>query len=273
MAGKRSHDDRKGFEIDEGSFEGLGPGLYGSIEDGPGLQGVVALKGNASQVAGSTVEAVATHYPAGLDLVAIAIPFDIRDDAVVRSDGEPYQAGGMMYVATVLMQVAGEDGLCDLLGEADVEAVDAAAVSEVDGPEELAIGMDFDHALPASSSEELFDQPQGFEDLQGARVNDGCSIPVEGRGLGIDHVAGHASAAQVGGEEQTGWAGAYDEHYGLMSWPVHRAKGFQKIWGWVGVVNPVTFSRSECSGILVGIEGKDYGIDGNADMEERKTHD
>ena len=77
--------------------------------------------------------------------------------------------------------------------------------------------MDFDHALPASGSEEFFDQPQGLEDLQGARMNDGRSIPVERRRLGIDHVAGHASAAQVGGEEQAGWAGSDDEHCGLMA--------------------------------------------------------
>ena len=142
--------------------------------------------------------------------------------------------------------------MCDLLGEADIETVDAAATSEVDGSEELAAGMDFDRALPASGSEELFDQPQGLEDLQGARVNDGGSIPVERHRLGIDHVAGHASAARVGGEEQAGRAGSDDEHYGLMAWAVHRRKGFQKIWAWVGVVNPVTFSRRKCSVILVG---------------------
>jgi hypothetical protein len=45
----------------------------------------------------------------------------------------------------------------------------------------------------------------------------------------IDHVGGHASAAQVGGEEQAGWAGSDYEHYGLMAWAVHRRKGFQKI--------------------------------------------
>ncbi len=134
-----------------------------------------------------------------------------------RSDGQPYQTGGSIYLATVLMEIAGEDGLCDLLGEPDIEAVDAAATSEVDGPEELAAGMDFDRALSASGSEELFDQPQGLEDLQGARVNDGGSIPVERRRLGIDHVAGHASAAQVGGEEQAGGAGSDDEHRGLMA--------------------------------------------------------
>lgn len=155
-------------------------------------------------------------------------------------------------MATVLMEIAGEDGLCGLLGEADIEAVDAAATSEVDGSEKLAIGMDFDRALPASGSEELFDQAQGLEDLQGSRVNDSSSIPVERRRLGIDDVAGHASAAQIGGEEQAGWAGSDDEHYGLMAWTVHRRKGFQKIWVWVGVVNPVTFSRRKRSGILVG---------------------
>jgi hypothetical protein len=161
------------------------------------------------------------------------------------ADGQPYQTGRSMYLATVLMEIGDEDGLCGLLGEADVEAVDAAAIREVDGPEKLAVGMDFDRALPASGSEELFDQAQGLEDLQGAGMNDGRSIPVERRRLSIDQVAGHASAAQVGGEEQAGWAGSDDEHCGLMGWPVHRGQGFQKIWVWLGVVNPVTFSAKE----------------------------
>jgi hypothetical protein len=124
-------------------------------------------------------------------------------------------AGPAGYLATVLMEIAGEDGFCDFLRKADIEAVDAAAASEVDGPKELAAEMDFDHALPASGSEKFFDQAQGLEDLQGARVNEGRSIPMERRGLGIDQVTGHATAAQVGGEEQAGWAGSNDEHHGL----------------------------------------------------------
>jgi hypothetical protein len=68
--------------------------------------------------------------------------------------------------------------------------------------------MNFDHALPASGSEELFGQPQGLEDLQRAGVNDGCSIPVERRSLGFDHVAGHPSALELGSKEQSGWAGS-----------------------------------------------------------------
>jgi hypothetical protein len=66
---------------------------------------------------------------------------DVRQDAVAGIDGQPDQAGGSMDLATVLMERAGEDGLCGLLGEADIEAVDAAATSEVDGPEEFAVGM------------------------------------------------------------------------------------------------------------------------------------
>jgi hypothetical protein len=151
-----------------------------------------------------------------------------------------------MYLATVLVKIAGEDGLCYLLGETDIEAIDAATISEIDGPEKLAAGMNFDGALPASGREELIDQSQGLEDLQGTRMNDGRSIPVERRRLSIDQVAGHSSAAQVGGEEQTGWAGSNDEHHGLMACLLtHRQEGFQKIWARLGVVNPVTFSRRE----------------------------
>jgi hypothetical protein len=162
-----------------------------------------------------------------------------------------------------LMEIAGEDGFCYFLREADIEAVDAAAISEVDHPEKLAPGMDFDHALPAAGSEELFDQPQGLEDLQGAGVNDGCSIPVERRRLRFDHVAGHSSAVELGGEEQSGWAGSDYQDGGLACVSTHRRKsgsGSQQfcsglihtIGPRLGVVNLITFSRRKCSAMLVG---------------------
>src|SRR5580704_6940530 len=110
MTRNRSQDDRKGFEIDHGRFEGVIPWLHGSIEDGPRLQHVVTFKTNATQVAGCTVEAVATHDPTSLYLVAIAVALDVRYNAVIRIDGQPDQARGSMYVATVLMEIAGEDG-------------------------------------------------------------------------------------------------------------------------------------------------------------------
>ena len=47
-----------------------------------GFNDVVALKTNADQVAGYTVEAVAAHHPAGLDLVAAPVALDVRQDAV-----------------------------------------------------------------------------------------------------------------------------------------------------------------------------------------------
>jgi hypothetical protein len=189
MAWNRSQDDRKGLEIDHGRFEGVSPWFHGSVEDGPRLQHVVAFKTDATQFASCTVEAVATHYPTSLYLVGIAIVLDVRHDAVVRIDGQPDQAGGSIDLATVLMERAGEDGLCGLLGEADIERVNAAAASQVYGPEELSAGMKLDHPLSASGIEKFFDQSHGFEYLQGTRVNDGRSIPVEGRGLGIDQLA------------------------------------------------------------------------------------
>jgi hypothetical protein len=69
-------------------------------------------------------------------------------------------------------------------------------------------------------------------------MNDGRSIPVERCRLGVYHVTGHPPAAQVGGEKQASWASSNDEHYGLLALPGHRRKGSQKIWMWVGVVNP-----------------------------------
>src|SRR5580700_8746223 len=120
MAWNRSQNDRKGFEINHGRFEGVIPWLHRSIEDGPRFQHVVTFKTNATQVAGCTVETVATHDPTSLYLVAIAVALDVRHDEVVRIDGQPDQAGGSIDLATVLLEIAGEDGLCGLLGEADI---------------------------------------------------------------------------------------------------------------------------------------------------------
>jgi hypothetical protein len=122
------------------------------------------------------------------------------------------------------MKVLGEDGLCGLFGEPDIEAVDAAATSQVDHAQKLAAGMDFDYPLPASGNEKSFHQLHRLEDLQGARVDHGRSIPVERRSLRIDHLTGNSSAAQLGGKEQAGRAGSDDEHFGLMAWAVHRRK-------------------------------------------------
>ncbi len=217
MAWNRSQNDRKGFEIDHGRFEGVIPWLHRSIEDGPRLQHVVTFKTNATEVAGCTVEAIATDDPTSLYLVAIAVALDVRHDAVARIDGQPDQAGGSIDLATVLMEIAGEDGLCGLLREADIEAVNAAATSQVYRPKEFAVGVNLDHPLPASGSEKFFDQPHGLEYLQGARVNDGRSIPMERRGLRIDHVAWDPSAVELAGEKQAGGARSDHQHCGLMA--------------------------------------------------------
>jgi hypothetical protein len=157
MAWNRSQDNRKGFEIGHDRFEGVSPRLYGSIEDGPRLQHFVALKTDATQCAGCTVEAVATHYPTRLHLVGMAVALDVRHDAVVRIDGQSDQAGGSIDLATVLMERAGEDGLRGLLGDADIEAVNAATTSQIYGPEEFAVGMNLNEPLSASGSEKFFD--------------------------------------------------------------------------------------------------------------------
>src|SRR5271156_6014543 len=105
MARKRSEEDRKPVEINEGRLEGVGPSFERSVEDGPGLQHVVALKTNASQVAGCAVEAVAAHYPAGFYLVAAPVALDFRQDTAVRIHCQPNQPGGSIYLATVLMEI------------------------------------------------------------------------------------------------------------------------------------------------------------------------
>ena len=82
MARERSEDDRKPVEIDNGRFERVGPSLDRRIEDGPRLHDVVALKANATQVAGYTVDAVAAHQPAGFHLVATPVALDLCQDEV-----------------------------------------------------------------------------------------------------------------------------------------------------------------------------------------------
>ena len=123
------------------------------------------------------------------------------------------------------MEVAGEDGLRDLLGEADIEPIDAAATSEVYRPKQFAVGMKLDDPLSASGSEKLFGQSQRLEYLQRTRVNDGRSIPVERPRLGIDQMTWHPSAAQLGSEQQAGWARADYQHCGFLDWLAHRRQG------------------------------------------------
>src|ERR1700722_13989812 len=106
MVGNRRQNHRKGVEIDEGSLEGVGPWLHRSIEDSPWLQHVMALKANAGEAADCTVEAIATHYPSGIDLVALTIALDVRENALAGSDGQPGQAGGSMYQPAVLLEIA-----------------------------------------------------------------------------------------------------------------------------------------------------------------------
>lgn len=122
-----------------------------------------------------------------------------------------------MDLTTASMERIGEDGLCDLLGEADIEGVNAAAASQVYSPEELAVGMKFDHPLPASGGEKFLDQSRGFEYLQGTRVNDSRSIPVERRRLGIDQLAWDPSAVKLAGEEEAGGARSDNQHRGLTA--------------------------------------------------------
>ena len=77
--------------------------------------------------------------------------------------------------------------------------------------------MKFDRPLSASGSEKFFYQPHGLEYLRGTRVKDGRSIPMERRGLGVDHVAWHSSAVELAGEEQAGGARSDHQHCGLMA--------------------------------------------------------
>ena len=70
--------------------------------------------------------------------------------ATTRSSGvmvSPTRREDRCDLATVLMERAGEDGLCGLLGDTDIEAVNAAATSQVYGPEELAAGMNLDDTV------------------------------------------------------------------------------------------------------------------------------
>jgi hypothetical protein len=117
----------------------------------------VALKTDASELAGYAVQAIAADYPTGRYLVAIAVALDVRDNAIPWSDGQPDEAGGSMDLASVLMERTGQDGLCGLLRKADIEGVNAAAASQVYGPEEFTVRTNLDHPLSAPGSEKLLD--------------------------------------------------------------------------------------------------------------------
>jgi hypothetical protein len=72
--------------------------------------------------------------------------------------------------------------------------------------------MDFDDSLSATGVEEFFGEPYGLEDLERARMQDGCAVPVERAGQGVDEMARHTASLKLGSEQQSSRSGTYDEH-------------------------------------------------------------
>jgi hypothetical protein len=125
----------------------------------------------------------------------------------------------------VLMERVGENGLSDLLRDANIEPVDATATREVHRPKQLAVGMNLDHPLFASGVEKSIDQPQRLEYLQGTRMNDGRSVPVERPGPGIYQMAWHPSTGKLRSKQQARWPRTDNQHDSLTAchW-IHRRK-------------------------------------------------
>jgi hypothetical protein len=64
--------------------------------------------------------------------------------------------------------------------------------------------------LFAADLQKFLDDAHGFEDLEGAGVDDGGAVPVLRGGKSVDQVDRDIAACEFGGEEETGGTGAYD---------------------------------------------------------------
>ena len=114
---------------------------------------------------------------------------------------QPDQSSGSVHLAALFVEIAGEDGLGDFFGYAEIEAVDASAGCEVNRSKLLAAGVNLDDSLSAADVEEFFDQAQRFEDLQRAWMDYSRSVPVVRAGAGINQMARDVAALKFGGEE------------------------------------------------------------------------
>src|SRR5205823_5469170 len=109
-------------------------------------------------------------------------------------------------------EVIGENGLGDLLGNAEIEPVNASAVRKIHRSEHIPAGVNLDASLSTAGVEKSSGESQRFEDLERAGMHHRCAVPVERRGLRIDQMACHTASLKLCGQEQSGRPRAYDKH-------------------------------------------------------------
>ena len=132
---------------------------------------------------------------------------------------QPDQPGRSDHLAAVLVEIVGENGLGDLLGQAEIKSVDASAGRQIHRPEHLASGVDLDSSLSAPGVEETIDESQRLEDLERAGMHYCRPVPMERRWSGIDQMTWDTAAMKLRSEEQPRWPGTDHERGWTVAYP------------------------------------------------------
>jgi len=208
---KRGQNHRRRIEVNEIRLECFGPAGHRPIEDRPRFRDVMALETDAAQLARGAVQPVASHHPPRVQLIRFTVTLDFRTHAAgVRF--ETGQARRTARFAALPVQVAGENGLRNFFGHAEIKSINAATGRQIHRPQHFAAGINPDASLFAPGFQKFFGQPQRFENLQRARMHHGGAIPVQGRRTRVNQVARHTTSFKFGGEQQTGRSRTNDQH-------------------------------------------------------------
>jgi hypothetical protein len=184
----------------------------------------VAFHADAALFTRRAVDAVTANYPLELHCVARAIALDLCQDRFGLLY-EANQARRAVHLASVLVEVAGEDGFRDFLGYTKIETVDTAAGSEFQGAKRFAVCMNFDDSLSAAGVQEVVGKAHRLEYLERTGFDDCRAIPVEGRRLRVDQMTRDTAPLKLASEKQSGRSGTDHQHHGAIAVPDSRLRG------------------------------------------------
>ncbi len=214
-----------GGEEEGADVGGEGPGHFNVAEDEAFVVGA-AFEGDAGLFADGAFAAVAGGEVAGAGGLGLGFGFVAGlpgELDVVGVLGEGEELGGAGDGAAEGVEAIKEEGLGALLREEQHVGVVGLELAEVDGRE----GSFTFAELEVGGADAFGDQgggdAEGFEDLEGAGVDDGGARGVEAGGEAVEDEGGVAEALELGGEGEAGGAGADDNqvlevgsHAGLL---------------------------------------------------------
>jgi hypothetical protein len=179
----------------------------------------MAFHADAALFTRGAVDAIAANHPLEFHLAGRTIALDLCQDAF-RFECEANQTRRAVYLASVVVQIAGEDGFCDLLGYSKIETVDTAAGNEFESAKSFAVRVNLDRSLSAAGVQELAGEAHRFEYLERTGFDDGRAIPMERCGMSVDQMTRDAAPLKLAGEKQSGGSGADHKHRGGVAFAV-----------------------------------------------------